>query len=217
VGVSAGYAPLALGTESVGSIVMPACRAGLYALKPTLNSVYMDGVFKTSAELDVVGGLTRSASDLATLSYCALTQEKQDLLPKGGYHKYLTKNFDSLRIGFLDPTKWSLHPDIVQLDKVILQQMVRLRCVFPVFASTENFQNDMYVAMVDRVRDHAAETSVKYPVDLPPASDLWYEGRDPIDILVCEWKVLVLSSIRLSVPGSSDQHCVSPELRIDRK
>jgi amidase len=46
----------------------------------------------------------------------------------------------------------------------------------------------MYVATVDRVRDHAAETSVKYPVDLPPASDLWYEGQDPIDILVCEWE-----------------------------
>jgi Asp-tRNA(Asn)/Glu-tRNA(Gln) amidotransferase A subunit family amidase len=119
---------------------MPACRAGLYALKPTRNIVYMNGVFKTSAELDVVGGMARSASDLALLSYCALTQEKQDLLPMEGYHKYLTKNFDSLRIGFLDPTKWSLHPDIVQLDQVILQQMVRLRYIFLVFASTEELQ-----------------------------------------------------------------------------
>jgi amidase len=108
---------------------MPACRAGLYALKPALNSVYMDGVFRSSIELDVVGGLARSASDLALLSYCALTKEKQDLLPMEGYQKYLTKTFDSLRIGFLDPTKWSLHPDIVQLDHVILQQMVRLRLV----------------------------------------------------------------------------------------
>jgi amidase len=167
---------------------MPACRAGLYALKSTRNSVYMNGVFKTSAGLDVVGGMARSASDLALLSYCALTQENQDLLPMEGYHKYFTKNFDSLRIGFLDPTKWSLHPDIVQLDQVILQQMVRLRYIFLVFASTEELQNDMYVATVDRVRNHAAETSVEYPVDLPPASDLWYEGRDPIDVLVCEWE-----------------------------
>jgi amidase len=116
---------------------MPACRAGLYALKPALNSVNMDGVFKTSADLDVVGGMARSVSDLASLSYCALTREKQNLLPVGGYHKCLTKNFDLLRMGFLDPTKCALHPDIVQLDQVILQQMVRLRNIFQVFASTE--------------------------------------------------------------------------------
>jgi len=128
VGISAGYAPIALGTESNGSIVMPACRAGLYAFKPALNAVNMDGVFKSSVELDVVGGLAKSTTDLALLSYSALTQEKQDLLPAEGYQKYLTKNFDALRMGFLDSTKWSLHPDTVQLDKVILEQMVSLEC-----------------------------------------------------------------------------------------
>lgn len=124
VGVSAGYAPLALGTESIGSIVMPGSRAGLYALKPALNTVNMDGVFKSSVELDVVGGFAKSTSDLALLSEAALTEEKRILLPKEGYRKYLTKTFDSLRIGFLDPTKWSLYPDIVQLDEGTLKQMV---------------------------------------------------------------------------------------------
>ncbi|KAJ4855571.1 amidase domain-containing protein [Trichoderma breve] len=153
VGVSAGYAPLALGTESIGSIVMPGSRAGLYALKPALNTVNMDGVFKSSVELDVVSGFARSTSDLALLSEAALTEEKRILLPKEGYRKYLTKTFDSLRIGFLDPTKLSLHPDIVQLDEGTLKQM------------------------------HAIEASVTYPVEIPLATNMWYEGQNPIDVI----------------------------------
>lgn len=54
MGVSAGYPPLALCTESVGSIVMPGSRAGLYAFKRALNAVNMDGVFKIYVELPVV-------------------------------------------------------------------------------------------------------------------------------------------------------------------
>ncbi|KAM6480862.1 amidase signature enzyme [Trichoderma sp. SZMC 28011] len=166
VGVSAGYAPLALGTESCGSIVMPGSRAGLYALKPALNTVNMDGIFKSSVELDVVGGFARSPADLALLSEAALIEEKRKLLPKDGYRKYLTKTFDSLRIGFLDPTKWSLHPDIVQLDEGTLKQM-----------------NDIYFTTIERIRKHAIEASVTYPVHIPPATDMWYEGRNPIDVI----------------------------------
>lgn len=54
---------------------MPASRAGLYALRPTLNTVGMDGVFQSSIELDIVGGLARSIVDLALLSQTALTEE----------------------------------------------------------------------------------------------------------------------------------------------
>ncbi|KAH0591777.1 hypothetical protein MHUMG1_10476 [Metarhizium humberi] len=172
VGVSAGYALLSLGTESIGSIVMPASRAGLYALKPTLNTVGMDGVFRSSIELDVVGGLARSTADLAVLSQTALTRENRGLLSEEGYLRFLTKNFDSLRIGFLDLTKWSLHPNIVDLDEVILKQM-----------------NEIYFAALKRIKKHATKGSAVYPVDIPPATDLWYKGQNPIDVIMCKQAV----------------------------
>lgn len=129
VGVSAGYAPLALGTESIGSIVMPASRAGLYAFKPALDTVNMDGILRTSVNLDVVGGLARSTANVALLSQIALTDEKCKDLPDGGFRSFLTQRFDSLRVGFLDPEKWSLHPSIVRLEQTILKQMVRMQSV----------------------------------------------------------------------------------------
>lgn len=76
------------------------------------------------------GGLARSTADLALLSQIALTDEKRNLLPQEGYQKYLTKTFDALRIGFLDPSKWSLHSNIVQLDDLILEQMVSCPEIF---------------------------------------------------------------------------------------
>ncbi|OIW31693.1 amidase signature enzyme [Coniochaeta ligniaria NRRL 30616] len=142
---------LGQGTESIGFIVMPATRAGLYVFEPALNAVSMDGVFKSSVELDVVGGLARSTADLALLSY----------------QQFLTKTFDSLRIGFFGPTTWSLHPDIIQLDELILKQM-----------------NEIYFAAVERIKQHAPEVSVVYPVDIPPATDLWYEGKNPISVVM---------------------------------
>ncbi|KAJ8125494.1 hypothetical protein O1611_g8145 [Lasiodiplodia mahajangana] len=186
VGVSAGYAPLSLGTETIGSIVMPASRAGLYAFKPALNAVSMDGVFKSSLELDVVGGLARSARDLALLSQTALTEEKRKPLPEEGYLKFLTRTFDGLRTGFLDPTKWSLHPNIVNLDEVILKQM-----------------NEMYFAALNRIKEHATEGSVIYPVDIPPATDLWYEGQNPIDVVLSYEAKQPIESwlVEANVPG----------------
>ena len=190
MGVSAGYAPLALGTESIGSIVMPGSRAGLYAFKPALNAVNMDGVFRSSIELDVVGGLARSTADLALLSQTALTEEKRNLLSQEGYHKFLTKTFDSLRIGFLDPTKWSLHPNIVQLDEHILKQMVRFPILF-IWSKLIIMENEMYFAAIERIKNHATKAFVAYPVDILPATNLWYEGQNPIDVVTCRWRVKI--------------------------
>lgn len=103
---------------------MPASRAALYTLKPTLNTVDMDGIFKSTAELDAIGGLAKSTADLALLAQTVLTDDARLDLPPRGYLECLTKSFEGLQIGFLDPRKWSLHPDIVQLDESILTQMV---------------------------------------------------------------------------------------------
>jgi amidase len=163
---------------------MPGSRAGLYSFKPALNTVSMDGIFQCSPELDVVGGLARSTADVALLSQTALTDEARALLPPEGYQKFLTKTFDSLRIGFLDPTKWSLHPDIVKLDESVLKQMVPSP-ISLVWTKLTIMQNDMYFAAIERIKDQAPEASVSYPVTLSPATDLWYEGQNPISIILC--------------------------------
>lgn len=68
VAVSAGYAPLAIGEETSGSLIAPANRAGLYALKITPGTVDMTGVFPISKTFDTLGPMAKGPKDIEDLS-----------------------------------------------------------------------------------------------------------------------------------------------------
>ena len=66
-GVCAGLFPLALGTDTGGSVRNPASACGIVGLKPTYGLVSRRGVFPLSFTLDHVGPLTRTVADNALL------------------------------------------------------------------------------------------------------------------------------------------------------
>ena len=63
--VAAGLIPLAIGTDTAGSVRNPASACGIVGLKPTLGAIGTAGVFPLAWTLDHVGLLTRSAADAA--------------------------------------------------------------------------------------------------------------------------------------------------------
>ncbi|CAM4387891.1 Glutaminyl-tRNA synthase (Glutamine-hydrolyzing) subunit A [Bordetella tumbae] len=63
--VAAGFVPLALGTDTGGSIRNPAGHCGVVGLKPTYGAVSRHGVFPLCFTLDHVGPIARSSEDLA--------------------------------------------------------------------------------------------------------------------------------------------------------
>ncbi len=65
--VAAGLVPLAVGTETDGSIICPASVNGVVGLKPTVGSVPTSGVVPVSASQDSPGPLGRSVDDVARL------------------------------------------------------------------------------------------------------------------------------------------------------
>ncbi len=65
--VAAGLAPVAIGTETNGSITCPAALNGVVGLKPTVGSVSAHRVVPISASQDVPGPLTRSVADAAVV------------------------------------------------------------------------------------------------------------------------------------------------------
>ena len=69
--VAAGLTPLSLGTDTNGSIRVPASLSGVFGLKPTFGRLSRRGAFPFVASLDTVGPFSRSVSDL-TLCYDAL-------------------------------------------------------------------------------------------------------------------------------------------------
>lgn len=64
--VAAGLVPLSLGTDTNGSIRVPASFCGIYGLKPTYDLLSRRGAFLFAASLDTIGPYARSVRDLAT-------------------------------------------------------------------------------------------------------------------------------------------------------
>ncbi len=65
--VAAGLAAAALGSDTMGSVRLPAAYCGCFGLKPTWGAVPLDGVVPLSPRLDHVGPLTRIAEDALLL------------------------------------------------------------------------------------------------------------------------------------------------------
>jgi len=67
VAVAAGLVPAALGSDTGGSVRIPAALCGITGLKTTVGRVSRAGVYPLSWSLDSVGPLTRSVEDAAPL------------------------------------------------------------------------------------------------------------------------------------------------------
>ncbi|UYO42298.1 amidase [Rhodopseudomonas palustris] len=63
--VAAGIVPMALGTQTVGSVVRPAAYCGIVGFKPSFGAIVRDGVHPLAQSLDHVGFMTRSVEDAA--------------------------------------------------------------------------------------------------------------------------------------------------------
>ncbi len=64
---AAGMVPLALGTQTAGSILRPASYCGVYGFKPSFGLLPRTGMLKTTDSLDTVGFFARGVEDLALL------------------------------------------------------------------------------------------------------------------------------------------------------
>jgi aspartyl-tRNA(Asn)/glutamyl-tRNA(Gln) amidotransferase subunit A len=80
VSVAAGMAMATIGTDTGGSIRIPAAACGVVGLKPTLGEIPIDGIVPLSRTFDHVGPLAQSVAD-AWIVYKTLTGEYFVKLP----------------------------------------------------------------------------------------------------------------------------------------
>jgi Asp-tRNA(Asn)/Glu-tRNA(Gln) amidotransferase A subunit family amidase len=76
--VAAGMVPLALGTQTGGSVIRPAAFCGIYGFKPTFGLIARPGVLSQAPSLDTVGAFGRTLEDVALLVDAAQTYDARD-------------------------------------------------------------------------------------------------------------------------------------------
>ncbi|KAI0433439.1 putative amidase [Xylaria sp. FL1042] len=160
VGVAAGFSPWSIGAETDGSLVTPASRSSLYALKPTIGSVSGDGVFMLTETMDSLGGLAKCVDDLALLTERLMSTSDGPKLNITSFDK----KFSRFRIGFLDPNIWKLPTSLLEPTESYTRQTI-----------------NAYQAAINLMEKHGA--TVVYPVELTPASKITYEGQSAYGII----------------------------------
>ena len=93
VAVAAGMVPLTTGTDTGGSIRVPASFCGLVGLKPTFGRVNIRGVLPLGFSQDHVGPLTRTVRD-AAIAFQAMADDPTGYVPPPN------PNLSGLRIGW---------------------------------------------------------------------------------------------------------------------
>ena len=107
VAVATGMAGGALGTDTAGSVRIPAAFCGIIGFKPTYGRTSRIGVVPLAASLDTVGVLAQSAWDTAALLQAITGDDKSDITtvdePVPDYLESLSTPFPGARIGVVRP------------------------------------------------------------------------------------------------------------------
>ena len=77
--VAAGMVPLALGTQTNGSVIRPAAFCGVYGFKPSFGLIPRVGILQQSRTLDQVGVYGRTIEDVALIAEQLLGYEERDV------------------------------------------------------------------------------------------------------------------------------------------
>ena len=161
--VAAGMVPLALGTDTGGSIRNPAGACGIVGLKPTYGLVSRRGVFPLAYTLDHIGPLTRTVRDSGLILNAIAGHDPADPGSAPARESDFTRDLDrgvkGLRIGFVR----HFHERDMEADREIA------------------------AGLEDTARTLAAEGALVRDVTLPPLSEL--TGVHRVTLLAEAWAV----------------------------
>jgi len=184
VAVAGGLCPAAIGSDTGGSIRIPAALCGLTGLKPTYGRVSLHGAVPLSGTLDSIGPLARSVEDAALLTAAMSGPDPRDpatlIAPRGDLEAALAGEADirGVRITALAPEAFPAYtlPDVIRAYQAAI---VALRAL-GARVDTAPFPLDFEDMMVRNGRIIAAEAYALHRAYIEDTSldiDPWVRRR----------------------------------------
>src|SRR5688572_25248950 len=133
VAVAAGMSPLALGSETGGSVRQPASFCNVLGLKPTYGRLSRYGLVAFASSLDHIAPIANSARDLAQLLSVIAGRDERDStsapVPVPSYSSEIEKPVTGLRLGV--PREFfgaGLAPEMKSIIEQAIKNTQALRC-----------------------------------------------------------------------------------------
>jgi aspartyl-tRNA(Asn)/glutamyl-tRNA(Gln) amidotransferase subunit A len=117
VAVAAGLCAVAIGSDSLGSIRIPASYCGVFALKPTAGEISTHGMLPAGRRLDTVGLMARSVDDLGVLLHVLHGHDARDARSRRRRVDLALPDWEpgKLRVGMLgDLGAWGTEPGVAR-------------------------------------------------------------------------------------------------------
>ena len=126
--VAAGIVPGALGSDTGGSIRLPAAACGLIGLKPTAGLIGRSGIVPLSFSLDTAGPLTRTVRDAAIMLQAMAGYDENDAgsvnVPVPDYLADIERGIGDTRVGVItnclfDPVRDEIADKLLDARKLL--------------------------------------------------------------------------------------------------
>lgn len=119
---SAGLAALAIGADTEGSLISPAARASVFAMRPTTGIVPNGGIIPLAHSFDTAGPIAKDVLDLANL-LTVLVDHSKTTVPVGGYSSVLGGDWTDIRVGTLNVESWLYPQTLLKSPPEATEQM----------------------------------------------------------------------------------------------
>ena len=138
--VAYGAIPAGLGSDTAGSLRLPAANCGITSIKPTWSRVSRAGAMPLAACLDVLGVIARHVEDLALMLHILAGPDGRDAATAAvavrDYLATLDAPVKGLRVGLDARVAGEAHPDVQVMVETVLRVLgdaglVKTACAFP--------------------------------------------------------------------------------------
>ncbi len=126
--VAAGFVPVALGSDTGGSVRQPASLCGVVGLKPTYGRVSRYGLIALASSLDQIGPLTRTVEDAATVLEVIEGRDEHDAtsveLSNTTVPELLEKDLTGMTLGL--PKEYFIEGMDPEVKKAVMEAVAEL-------------------------------------------------------------------------------------------